>query len=81
MDLFNDLGEMIPVVPSGFSEADNLWRSMQDGMISFVNSHGGNASRYGQTPEITFRPSWFFMKEFLKGNITLQQLKEALGCP
>jgi hypothetical protein len=80
MDLFNDLGEMTPL-PSGFEQADDLWRSMQNGMINFVTTHGGSASRYMQTREITFRPPWFFMKEFLKGNITLQQLKEAFGCP
>ncbi len=79
-DLFNDIGELTPIT-SGFEAADNLWRSLQDGMINFIQANNGSAARYVAVPEVTFRPPWFVMREFLRGNLTLQQLKEAIGCP
>jgi len=80
MDLFNDLGELTPL-PSGFEIADNLWRSLQDKMILFINNNNGNAAKYVQLDELKFRPHWILMREFLLGNISLAQLKLALGCP
>jgi hypothetical protein len=78
-DLLNDIGEITPI-PSGFEQADNLWRSMQVNMINFINNNQGNASYYTGVNEVKFRPIWFLLKEFLKGNISLQQLKAAMGC-
>jgi hypothetical protein len=76
----NDLMDLIPGVNSGFDRADTLWHSLQDMMIAFIEQHGGHASRYSGTPDITFRPPWFLFTEFLKSHITLEQLKHALGC-
>lgn len=81
MDMGNDIMELIPGLNSGFDEADALWRSLQDKMINFIEQNGGHAAKYDQTPDVTFRPPWLVFEKFLKDEITLQQLKQVLGCP
>lgn len=47
-----------------FSMADRLWRSMQKGLVEYINFHGGSAS-IGQ--ERTLRPNWDSVREYLLG--------------
>jgi len=42
---------------SGFEDGDDLWRSLQDNMIAFINSHGGQAATYSNV-EVTARPDY-----------------------
>jgi len=79
-DLLNDLGELTPIIPSGFESADNLWRSLQTKMANFIVANGGKAGSTAGVGEVTYRPPWILWKEFLKGNITLEQFKAMLGC-
>jgi hypothetical protein len=80
-DIANNVMELVPGVSSGFDDADQLWRSLQDKMIAFIEQNGGHAVKYDQSPDITFRPPWYLLKEYLQEHITLEQLKHALGCP
>lgn len=80
-DYMNAIAELLPGVNSGFDDADMLWRSLQQKMVEFINSHGGEAKLYPVTPDITFRPPWILVERYLKKGITLEQLKQALGCP
>jgi len=64
---------------SVFPGADSLWSSMQDNMINFINTHGGHAELYHQR-SYTARPDYDFVKDFLDGRITLDQLKTKIGC-
>lgn len=64
---------------SGFDRADDLWRSLQDKMIDFINNNGGSARRYS-TPEYILRPEWEDIDDFLKKKITMNELKQRIGC-
>lgn len=83
VDRTNDWSTTILNITTGvaFSSADALWKAVQDGVISDVNSSGGQASLY--TPRYQFaRPDWNGpVKEFLLGHITFQQMKSQLNCP
>ncbi len=65
---------------SGLEDADQLWRSMQSQMIFFINTNGGSAAFYDVNPEIIARTDWSAVQQFLKGQITFQELKTQLGC-
>jgi len=80
-DISNGILDLAPGVTSGFEDADDLWRSLQDKMIDFIEHNGGHAAKYDMTPDLTFRPPWPMLAQFLKNEITLEQLKHALGCP
>jgi hypothetical protein len=60
-----------------FSVPDDLWESMQTKMANFINTHGGSAT-VGSS--FIARPRWSVVKDFLKGNKTLAQLRAAYGC-
>lgn len=62
---------------SGLEDADELWRSMQDAMVTFINANGGNASKFGN-PEVIARTQWALVKQFLKGQVNYQQFKNSL---
>jgi hypothetical protein len=64
---------------SGFEEADALWRTLQTKMMMFINSNGGNAGYYSNN-ETILRPDWFIIKRYLRNEISLQQLRDMLGC-
>jgi hypothetical protein len=64
---------------SGFDRADELWTGMQNNLIQFINDNEGSANNYTRPNYIT-RPNWFSIQAFLKKQITLQQLKDILGC-
>jgi hypothetical protein len=64
---------------SGFEDADELWSGMQINMINYINSHGGSAQNYSRTNYIV-RPKYATIEQFLRGQITYQQLKDIL-CP
>lgn len=81
MDMGNDVMEWLPGVNSGFDDADALWRSLQDKMAQFIIDNGGQAQKYSGTPDVTFRPPFFVIEEYLVGHITWEQLKQFLGCP
>jgi hypothetical protein len=64
---------------TGFYLADALWTSMQQQMINYINSHGGQAGFYSNKHTIA-RPDWNAVKDYLQGDIDLQTLKQRLGC-
>ncbi|MEO9144145.1 MAG: hypothetical protein ABI237_01185 [Ginsengibacter sp.] len=66
-------------VLNGFKQADSLWSSMQQKMISFIKKNGGDATFYSQK-EYKARPYWDQVEEYLKGNIDFPELKRRLGC-
>ena len=63
----------------GFRSADSLWKSLQNGMIQFIQNHNGNATFYSNHNTIA-RPHWSDVEEYLKGNIDFMELKRRLGC-
>jgi len=63
----------------GFDKADELWTDIQENMINFINSRGGQASFYTRKNTIA-RPKWSDVSDFLKGLISIEQLKQRLGC-
>ncbi len=62
-----------------FNGSDALWNDMQQNMINFVSSHGGQAQYYNPTTIIA-RPKYNDVEDFLRGIITYDQLKQRLGC-
>jgi hypothetical protein len=64
---------------SGFEKADILWRSLQTKMMMFINANGGNATYYSNN-ETILRPYWFTIKQYLRNEISLEQLRNLLGC-
>ncbi len=62
-----------------FNGADALWNNMQEKMMLFINSHGGQATPYAQRSYIA-RPKWDAVQQYLKKQISLQDLKTVLGC-
>ena len=57
-----------------FAATDNLWKSFQDIIHEYVNQHGGNST----LPSIRNqgdRPDWNKIKEFLKGEISINDIK------
>ena len=65
----------------GFDQADMLWKSIQQNLVSYVNSPtaGGEATFYSRRSYIS-RPRWEDVKRFLKKEISFSKLKTALGC-
>lgn len=63
-----------------FNGADELWRAMQSNMITFINSIGGEAETYRDLPQVTARPDWSDVKDFLLKKIDMAELKRRLGC-
>jgi hypothetical protein len=61
-----------------FNKADELWRSVQDGLEDFINNNQGSTAGKGET---IARPDWDAVKDFLRGNISLFQLKSLMNCP
>lgn len=61
-----------------FDGADELWRSVQTGVLDFFDTHQGDAVA---KHEIIARPYWIELRKFLKGQITLQQYKAQNNCP
>lgn len=60
-------------VPGPFQFADNLWKSFQSKITSYVNTNGGKA--YTSTPQ-TERPNWNTVKEVMDGKKPLSILNE-----
>lgn len=56
-----------------FSQADNLWKSMQTKVAEFVNTpaNGGLANKITPT---TYRPAYAKIRNYLKGTATIQSL-------
>jgi hypothetical protein len=67
---------------NGFAKADKLWSSVQKNMINFINkpSSGGLAQYHGPPASVKARPKWDDVKDYLKGLITWETLKQRLGC-
>ncbi|WP_181955290.1 hypothetical protein [Filimonas effusa] len=61
-----------------FDGADDLWENMQKNMIKFINDNGGDASYYSPS-QVTVRPKWEDVKDYLKGIIDWDTLKTLLG--
>ncbi|MNS44348.1 hypothetical protein D3C72_767890 [compost metagenome] len=64
----------------GFHDADAVWGAIQQSVINFVNSNQGQAN-YFTIPSYAVRAEWLMVRDYLEGNISLQQLKLLLGCP
>ncbi len=77
-DLFFGLGNFRNF---GFNKGDELWKSVQQNLISYINSPtaGGESTFYSRRSYIS-RPSWEDVKRFLKKEISFTQLKISLGC-
>lgn len=58
-----------------FSQADNLWKSMQNNVVDFVN-HPANGGLANKLTPVTYRPAYSKIKKYLKGKVTIQ----SLGC-
>jgi hypothetical protein len=54
--------------------ADKLWKSLQQGIENYVNTHGGSASI--NDPE-TVRPDWDQLQNVLNGDAPVESLE---GC-
>jgi hypothetical protein len=65
---------------SVFNGADALWTQMQSNMINFINSQGGHAYFY-PTHRFVARPDYSTVQDYLNGTISLDQLKQKIGCP
>lgn len=65
--------------PSGFEEADLLWKNVQQNMINFIFANGGQAQFYGPS-SVKARPKYADVKDYLKGTIDWVTLKSRLGC-
>lgn len=62
-----------------FDGADALWHSVQAGMLDFCDTHQADAVA---AEEKIARPEWEGpIIQFLKGQMTIQQFKDALNCP
>ncbi|MDR6546378.1 hypothetical protein J2810_002437 [Chryseobacterium rhizosphaerae] len=57
----------------GYSEAQKMWKTMQQKVSAFVDSHNGNSSII---PGIDYTPNYIFVKDYLKGIKPIT----ALGC-
>lgn len=68
------------IADGAFEGADALWTNILGNVKNFVNSHSGNGNFYNPQYR-TFRPKWDALQAFLKGTITLQQLKALNHCP
>jgi hypothetical protein len=75
-DLYFNLGNYNN---TGFKIADELWSGIQEEFIKFVKNNGGDASYYSEK-KIIARPNWNDVKDFLRGNISFDQLKQKSGC-
>jgi hypothetical protein len=64
----------------GFAAADELWTTVQQRMIYFINLYGGSASFYSPTSRKA-RPDWQQIRRYLMGEITLREYKDLLNCP
>jgi len=64
---------------TGFNKADELWKSVQQNLIAYINSPtaGGEASFYSRR-SYNSRPRWEDVKRFLKKEISFSQLKTAI---
>jgi hypothetical protein len=49
-----------------FNGADALWNSMEVQLVSFVNNHGGQATRFPSSQKRFYRPNWDDIKNKLK---------------
>ncbi len=63
----------------GFDSADALWNDIQKNMINNINPKGGHADYYNKKSYIA-RPDYETVKDYLKGDITLPELKQKIGC-
>ena len=62
-----------------FNGSDALWSKVQTNMINFINSQGGQAGFYPSQRHVA-RPDYSIVKDYLNGTITLDQLKQKIGC-
>ncbi|QBO58799.1 hypothetical protein [Chryseobacterium salivictor] len=59
-----------------FSQADELWESLQGGIKKFVKDNGGGENGAEIIQPTIYRPSWTKISGFLKGNTDIS----SLGC-
>ena len=64
---------------SGFDAADDLWSSLQEGMIQFIQGNEGTSSYYSNHNSIA-RPKWKDVEKYLKEDFDFIELKRRLRC-
>jgi hypothetical protein len=71
------------VEPLVLNGGENLWKTMQNKMVSFINSNGGVASKFNfgsNIPYISARPNYTAVRMFLQNQITYAELLIIMGC-
>jgi hypothetical protein len=64
-----------------FGAADDLWTSVQQKMVNFINNSPGGQAYLYTTPSIKARPKYSSdLKDYLLGTIDWTELKTRLGC-
>ncbi|MBL0145384.1 MAG: hypothetical protein IPP48_06130 [Chitinophagaceae bacterium] len=76
-DIWNTLGE---VTFNGFEQADALWLNVQENVKNYINSQPGGNAQFYYKRSYGSRPQWDDVKDYLKGNISFETLKQRLGC-
>lgn len=74
-DEFTNVVNELTNIP--FNVADDLWESLQSGMVNFINSHGGSAT---VSAPLILRPNYDDVKAVLNGQMSLSDFKKKLGC-
>jgi len=62
-----------------FKKGDELWENVQINIAEFIN-RGFGIAEFDPSKNITRRPNWEDVQDYLLGKITYQELKTKLGC-
>jgi len=62
-----------------FKKGDELWENVQLNITNFIN-RGFGIAEFNPSKNITKRPDWEDVQDYLSGKITYQELKTKLGC-
>lgn len=62
-----------------FKKGDELWENVQLNITKFIN-RGFGIAEFNPSKNITKRPDWEDVQDYLSGKITYQELKTKLGC-
>jgi hypothetical protein len=62
-----------------FKKDDELWENVQLNITNFIN-RGFGIAEFNPSKNITKRPDWEDVQDYLSGKIPYQELKTKLGC-
>ncbi len=65
---------------SALTQGDDLWKSLQEKMMLWINANGGQAQLYSNN-YVTARPDFSAVREFLLNQIDLPTMRQRIGCP